>query len=475
MALIAALGAGGWDGFTRSVTAVEEGIAALAAGDADRALERFQAAAKEVPASPELHFDIGLAHLAKGEPDEAVAALTQAVSTPDAGLRAKALSALGSAHAAKEAWQEAADAWRRSLMLEPGDDDARHNYEMAWLHLNPPCTAKEDPFEDNDAPDAAKELDPKVLEQSGGSLTACLGDPDWFAVGAPTGHALRITVRTETEGAKLSTTLVAPDGSTIREAVSEEGVARMDVGWVEVEGVYRVGIILEASPPDEPVEEAAYTLEPLVLPPCPGGDDGLEDNDGPADARPLEKGTQSLRICPGDEDWFAVSAGEGEDLGVNVQYDAPRGALALTLLDGEGRNEVGASAVGGGKEGVFLEKPEGSFLVRVRGSASGAGGGVDNVYQIEVTDKPPDSDGGGDQDDQDEDDEEDKDDEEDPGDQNKDDEDKKDEDKDKEPPPEEKDRQDALDVLRSLQEDDRNLALERAMQAAPPRKTERDW
>ena len=80
---------------------MEEGIAALAAGDADRALERFQAAAAEVPSSPELQYDLGLAHLAKGQHDEAIAALTQAVSASDPTLRARALSAMGSVHAAK--------------------------------------------------------------------------------------------------------------------------------------------------------------------------------------------------------------------------------------------------------------------------------------------------------------------------------------------------------------------------------------
>ncbi len=466
LAVIAA-GTVGWEGFKRSVTEVEEGIAALAAGDADRALERFQAAAAEVPSSPELQYDLGLAHLAKGQHDEAIAALTQAVSASDPTLRARALSAMGSVHAAKEAWQEASDAWKRSLMLNPADDDVRHNYEIAWLHLNPPCAAKEDPFEDNDAPGEAKPLDPQVLQQSGGSLTACPGDPDWFVVGAPAGHSLRVTVKTETEGAQLATTLVAPDGSTIREAVSEEGVARMDVGWVELEGNYQIGVVLEGD-----AEEAAYTLEPLALPPCPKGDDGLEDNDGPADARPLEKGTQALRMCPADEDWFAVSPGEGEDLGVNLQYDAARGVLELTMYDGEGREEVGASSTASGKEGVFLDKPEGSFLVRVRGARNTS----DNVYQIEVTDKPPDSDGGGDsppdepkddeQDDKDEDEDEDKD---------KGEDDKAPEPKDEPDKPKDQAERDALDVLRSLQEDDRNLALERAMQAAPPRRTERDW
>ena len=466
----------GWDLFERSVPEVEEGISALEAGDAKRAVDRFQAAAKEVPSHPVLHYDLGLAHLAVGDHDEALAALAQAVSTPDKSLRAKALAAIGATHAAKESWQEASDAWKRSLMLDPAADDVRHNFEIAWLHLNPPCAAKEDPFEDNDAPGEGKPFDPKVLEEGGGSLTACPGDPDWFVVGAPAAHALRVTVRTETEGAILATTLLAPDGSTLREAVSEDGVARMDITHIEVEGHYQIGIVLEGD-----VDEAAYTLEPMVLPPCPEGDDGLEDNDVPADARPLEKGTQSLRICPNDDDWFAVSAGEGEDLGVNIQYDAARGSLHLTMFDGEGHTEVATSESGAGKDGVFLEKPKGSFLVRVRGGREQ----TDNVYQIEVTDKEPDSDGESDPDDQndrDDEDEKDKDQDDKDKEKDKDEKDEKDEkekekekEKDKPKPEQEKAAQDALDVLRSLEEDDKNLALERALRQAPPRRTERDW
>ena len=429
----------------RSVPEVEEGNRELAEGRAEEALQRYQEASEEVPASPALHYDLGLAHLAAGNHDDAIAALRQAAATPDRALRAKALRALGQAHAAAEDWEAAADAFKRALLLQPGDEDARNDYEVAWLKLHPPCAAREDAYEDNDRREEAKPPDPQVQ----GPLMACPGDSDWFAVQVPAGHSLFVTVRTETEDASLAVGLEDTAGAVLREArtADGEGVARLDLRRVEEGGAYLIGVW------EEGVAEAAYTLEVAALPPCPDGDDGLEDNDVPADARPVEKGEQALRICPGDEDWFAVSVVEDKDLAVSIDYDPPRDVLSLTLLDGDGRAQVQASETGSGREQVVLEEPgAGSWLVRVRGASPRAG----NVYRLQVSDEKPDQEGKDQQDQQDQQEDE-------------------QQDQQEQQDPRRQEQQRIEEVLDSLREEDGNLALERALQAAPERAPVKPW
>ena len=461
--LLLALSCVAWSPLRRSVGAVEEGNDKLAKGDAEGALEAYRRAAEEVPSSPELHYDLGLAHLAKGEHDDAVAELRQAVATPDRALRGHALRALGHAQAGREAWEEAADAFKRALLLRPDDEDARHDYEVAWLKLHPPCEAKEDAYEDNDRPEDAKPLDPKVS----GPLTACPGDADWFALDVQEGHSLFVTVRTETEGAALDVELRGPEGAVLREARSTEGegTARIDLRLADRAGIYRVGVS-EAGE-----TETGYTFEVAALPPCPAGDDGLEDNDGPADARPLELGQQALRSCPGDEDWFAVTVADGKDLAVSIEYDPPRGTLGLDLVDAGGSAVVKASHTGSGKEQAVLEQPgAGSYLVRVAGEGPRDG----NVYRIEISDKKPEGQSGDQQQQQDPDEGEDQP-KQDENQEQEQEQEQKQEQKEEEEEQQQQQQQQIESLLENLEDDDRNRALERALQAAPQRGARKPW
>lgn len=465
----------GWHPLRREVSEVQQGNEALAAGDAEAALQSYDEAARKVPDRPELQYDRGLALRAAKRLDEAAEALEKAVHTPDAELRYKAHFALGTVRYEQEDWAGAVEAFKTALKLHPQDDAVRLNFELAWLKLHPPCRLREDGLEENDAPEAAKLLTEPLQEP----LRACPGDDDWFALDVPAGAALFTTVKVLGEEAPLTLTLVGPGGEPLQQARGDKELAT-ELRLAPQDGRYRVRVALEPGSEAEP----AYELGVEVVPPCPAGNDALERNDSPAEARELTKGEQKgLRICPGDVDWFAVPLQQGEKLAAAVAFPAPRGPLRVDLLAEDGKTVLSRGEPGAGQAVAALDGPASEatrVLVRVAGQLQG----TDNRYDLSLTDEPPGKDGQqeqGQQDEQkDQDDQSKKDQEQDKKDQEQ---DKKDQQQEKEdqqeqqaqPQPVPLDRQAMEQALDALQREDRNVQLEKLLQGLPEQRVEKDW
>lgn len=111
---------------------VEAGIAALEAGDAEGALERFERAARRRPREGRIHLNRGLALRELGRMDEAREAFGQALAA--GGASREALHGLGHLHAAQGELEEAIASFRSALERDPEDAAARKNIE-ALLRL----------------------------------------------------------------------------------------------------------------------------------------------------------------------------------------------------------------------------------------------------------------------------------------------------------------------------------------------------
>src|SRR5690606_10836201 len=140
--------AAAWDPFVVENDHVAAGNEAMGEGDARRALTHYDRAARELPDRAEVHLNRGLALLEAGELDRAREALLLATEPPaERDVRADAYYDLGlafyrqadAAAAAEEPnhreaqrlFREAADAFRRSLRIRPGNADAGWNLELA--------------------------------------------------------------------------------------------------------------------------------------------------------------------------------------------------------------------------------------------------------------------------------------------------------------------------------------------------------
>jgi tetratricopeptide (TPR) repeat protein len=110
---------------------VEAGNAALKAGKAEDALAHYDKAIAKLPADAGAHFDRGAALYALSRFDEAGQEFLRATEAKDGGLKASAFYNLGNAFFKKDKFKEAAEAYKRSLGLNPADKQAKWNLEIA--------------------------------------------------------------------------------------------------------------------------------------------------------------------------------------------------------------------------------------------------------------------------------------------------------------------------------------------------------
>jgi Ca-activated chloride channel family protein len=115
---------------------VTEGNKLLDQGKAAEALKSYDSAARSLPNRPEVHLNRGLALSRMG--DDQLSQAMQAFQlageegAPDA-VRARALANLGSAFYKKEDYAKAAELYKSSLMLAPGNRDVAWNLELAVM------------------------------------------------------------------------------------------------------------------------------------------------------------------------------------------------------------------------------------------------------------------------------------------------------------------------------------------------------
>jgi Ca-activated chloride channel family protein len=109
-------------------------------GDYSKAVERYRAALLKGASTPRLEYNLGTALFQVGEAEDARHLLESALRAQSPELRARAFYNLGnvlsqSGAASAEDMRAAIEAFRRSLLLDPQNEDARWNIELAMRRL----------------------------------------------------------------------------------------------------------------------------------------------------------------------------------------------------------------------------------------------------------------------------------------------------------------------------------------------------
>jgi Ca-activated chloride channel family protein len=136
---------------------VEAGNAALKAGKAEDALAHYDKAIAKLPADAGAHFDRGAALYALSRFDEAGQEFLRATEAKDGGLKASAFYNLGNAFFKKDKFKEAAEAYKRSLGLNPADKQAKWNLEIALQKQKEDQKNKDDKKKDDKKDDKKKD------------------------------------------------------------------------------------------------------------------------------------------------------------------------------------------------------------------------------------------------------------------------------------------------------------------------------
>ncbi len=395
---------------------VEDAIEMLRAGQAGDAAKALADLVAQMPDRPDLLYDLALARDAAGEHDQAIEAADQALSAlarvqqphPDWPSRARLLHAKGTilVHKARRldgdkkdprevrtVWRQAVDALAEALTLDPEAADTQRNLEIAAMAAYPPCRKVDDRREPNDTPAEAPFLapDPNNLTVRE-DLILCPDNQDWFRLplqpgetllarvlepqGAPSGGAA--PAQTAEKPAPVDLTLLdrgerdlAPSGKQARFTAREA-----------MEVLLRVTVPDKAADMEDGVP---YVLDVRLIPPCPAGDDGLEDNDTQEAARPVEDGDHAFRVCPSDDDWFQYTEKQGTQKEVVLQVPGGEGPLELEVFLADGAPlDVNRSRAEDGGAVLVARLPKAEqdapFHIRV------FGGGNQGFYSLSIRD-----------------------------------------------------------------------------------------
>jgi len=133
---------------------VERGLKAYDDGRFEDALREFTAAEHEAPGHPALEYNRGNALYRLGRYDDAREAYKRAADAAGPGLKERDLYNMGNTLAQLGDTKAAIGAYRKALVLEPRDEEARHNLEVLLRKIPPPKSSTSDGGTDGGRPDA---------------------------------------------------------------------------------------------------------------------------------------------------------------------------------------------------------------------------------------------------------------------------------------------------------------------------------
>ena len=287
----------------------------------------------------------------------------------------------------------------QALLADPTRVETRRNLELARLGAYPPCRSRDKAYEPNDQVDQAA-----AVAFAGGQreqtldLRACPEDRDLFRVDLQPGDRFSAKVTTkadktsvtepdDAQGAvppKLGISLLSQDGKEqIRGPVQgTPALQAVDLGKVDRAQTVLIDVRNVAE------VETPYDLGLKLLPACQRIEDKFEPNDTPQAARQVTVGQPVQgRLCPLNDDNFAIMLQEGQGLGIKAKTKVDIGDehIEITILDPAGREVAHAKK---GKEGLVarlaLAQVTGTYVVQVRGGLD-----TEADYELAVEILPP--------------------------------------------------------------------------------------
>lgn len=112
---------------------IDAGVAAYNAGDSEAALTSYAAAEADLGERPEIHFNKGLALLAKDDKEGARKAFEHGTESEFSAVHASAEYQLGNLELDAEAFDAAIERYTKCLKLQPDHQNAKWNLELALL------------------------------------------------------------------------------------------------------------------------------------------------------------------------------------------------------------------------------------------------------------------------------------------------------------------------------------------------------
>jgi hypothetical protein len=203
----------------------------------------------------------------------------------------------------------------------------------------------------------------------------CQQDEDWYVNWMFAGEDLKVLITFTHADGDLDIEILDDQGTVLADSTTtsdDEYVEALNVA----EGSTYIRVFGAAAAVENAYDMLIEYGEPCV-------DDQYEENDTDADATAWENMTTTtgLMLCGGDEDWYSVTVGAGEDLNVEILFTHAQNAdLDLYLYDPSG-TEVDYNMSADDNEYVEeLGTVAGTYTIKVVGWRNS-----ENTYDLQVT------------------------------------------------------------------------------------------
>ena len=120
---------------TEGPASIREGNQAFEAGEYQQAWEAYDRALDAMPQNPEATYNSANALYRQELYGEAINSYDNGIETALAELSQKAAFNAGNSLYQSESYEEAVESYKQALRLDPGDDDAKHNLELALRRI----------------------------------------------------------------------------------------------------------------------------------------------------------------------------------------------------------------------------------------------------------------------------------------------------------------------------------------------------
>jgi hypothetical protein len=246
----------------------------------------------------------------------------------------------------------------------------------------PPCV--DDAFDDGGGNDTRETAAPLSLPEPSRELVlypqVCEGDDDWYAVDVTAGDVLSFTVQSIPPANSLTVQLHDPTGALLGSERTWEGSASVDIPALTT-GRYTARVFSE-----DPEQRSGCRVVVRVTTPhfCP--EDLYEQNDDLATAVPVTGSGVPLlaQLCPGDEDWFAITLAKRDELAVLLDFVHLSGNLDLELRGPAGTVVASSATLTDDEQASVVATVAGVYGIRVFAPTSA----VENAYALTVTHAP---------------------------------------------------------------------------------------
>ena len=292
-------------------------------GEAGEAIRRFERALERMPSKYRARtlYALALSHAHHALAREREAASLSEMQDGD-----------GSEPAAESlvSWKRARDLFEEVLNKEEGHEGARVGLEMALYRTDPPCFMRDTEGEP-DMPPAEPRPFPLDPEKKTGQVSSllCPDDQDRFSLAMAARHRLFLTLDGESDQGKA---VLGASGLPGLQEDPERTSISSYVAKRDTEMVFTVKHLQALS------GEVAYDLEIQTLAACEDMDAEFPKDDTPGAANRIDDVADApLRLCPGDQDHFAVEVLEGQSILALVDITDPPPPQA----EGEQQKPVG--------------------------------------------------------------------------------------------------------------------------------------